>query len=413
MTSNSHIIKPSSRALANLDSGAFIDLENEASKLPQYDSDTCPDGLIDLSGAVNGLMDDVLAEEMGKFSRGYDLQQELCEAVSSFVNRHFKPAGSIRAEDVLITNGVTSLIDLMAFGMCDPGEGIMVLTPTYMMFPHDLCARAGVRLIKVNPEPMESQFDSRSAPYLTKALSEAYVTARKDGIIPRVLLLCNPSNPCGRTYPHSVLVEMAKFCGQRNMHLLSDEIYAMSTFDTSTEKSEALDPFTSVLSIRDDPPRGVFAENIHCMYGASKDFGCGGLRLGFLVTRNKLLWRSVRRLVLFTWVSSFSAAFFAHFLRDEDAVGRYLVTYRERLGTQYAITAGLLKEKGIPFGPANSGVFVFIRLTDWLHYIEESDKASQSREMGLCRYLMKEAGIFLSPGEVSDAKSYICGTESY
>ncbi|KZL83120.1 aspartate aminotransferase [Colletotrichum incanum] len=289
MTSNSHIIKPSLRALANLDSGAFIDLENEASKLPQYDSDTRPEGLIDLSGAVNGLMDDVLAEEMEKFSRSYDLQQELCKAVSSFVNRYFKPAGSVRAEDVLITNGVTSLIDLMAFGMCDPGEGIMILTPTYMMFPHDLCARAGVRLIKVNPEPMDSQFDSRSTPHLTRALPEAYVTARKDGIIPRAFLLCNPSNPCGRTYPHSILVEIAKFCGQNSMHLLSDEIYAMSTFDTSTEKNEALDPFTSVLSIRDDPARGVFTENIHCIYGASKDFGCGGLRLGFLVTRNKLL----------------------------------------------------------------------------------------------------------------------------
>lgn len=325
---------------------------------------------------------------------------ELSEAVSGFINRHFNPARTVTTDSILTTNGVTSLIDLMAFGMCDPGEGIMVITPTYMMFPHDTCARAGVRLINVNPDPVDSQFDAQSAQQLVKALINAYALAKKDGIDPKALLLCNPSNPCGRTYPRTTIVEIARFCGQRNMHLLSDEIYAMSTF-TSPEQSGVLDPFTSVLSIQDDPTRGVVAENIHCMYGASKDFGCGGLRLGFLVTRNELLWRSVRRLALFTWVSSFSPSFFTHLLRSEKAIDRYLVAYRERLGKQYAFTAKLLKDKGIPFGPANSGIFVFIRLTDWLDYIGESDGNNSSREMRLCRYLLHEAGVFLSPGEVS------------
>ncbi|KAK7456075.1 hypothetical protein Landi51_02319 [Colletotrichum acutatum] len=328
--------------------------------------------------------------------------KELAKAMSGFINRYFGPARSITSDDILVTNGVTSLIDMMAFGMCDPGEGIMVITPTYMMFPHDLYAKAGVSLINVNPEPIESQFDEQYAPLLIEAMSRAYAVALEDGIIPKALLLCNPSNPCGRTYPRTTLVEIARFCGQRNMHLLSDEIYAMSTFTGTTDThGQAIPPFTSVLSIRDDPPRGVLAENIHCMYGASKDFGCGGLRLGFLVTRNELLWRCLRRLVLFTWVSSFSAAFFTHFLLDGEAVGRYLKTYRERLEAQYGVTAQLLKENGIPFVPANSGVFIFIKLTSWLGHGQESAELDGSREMILCRYLLHEAGVFLSPGELS------------
>ncbi|KAI3535137.1 hypothetical protein CSPX01_11655 [Colletotrichum filicis] len=415
MASGKHVVKPSSRALANLESGGFIDLENEASKLPQYDPATCPDGVIDLSGAINGLMGDVLAEEMDRFSKAYDFvkgmttrygdvmgPKELADAMSSFVNRYFGPARSVTSVDILVTNGVTSLIDMMAFGMCDPGEGIMVISPTYIMFPHDLCARAGVSLIKVNPEPIESQFDEKSAPLLIEAMSRAYIAALANGIVPKALLLCNPSNPCGRTYPSTSLVEIARFCGQKNMHLLSDEIYAMSTFAGTTDADgQTLPPFTSVLSIQDDPPRGVLAENIHCMYGASKDFGCGGLRLGFLVTRNELLWRSLRRLVLFTWVSTFSTAFFTHFLLDEEAVGRYLKIYRERLEAQYRLTTQLLKESGIPFVPANSGVFIFIKLTAWLDHGEHSAERDGSREMRLCRYLLHEAGVFLSPGELS------------
>lgn len=77
MSSTRHAIKPSSRALANLESGAFIDLEDEASKLPQYDPESRPDGLIDLSGAINGLMDDFLAEEMDAFAKSYDFRQGL------------------------------------------------------------------------------------------------------------------------------------------------------------------------------------------------------------------------------------------------------------------------------------------------------------------------------------------------
>lgn len=75
MALSNHALKPSSRALANLNSGVFIDLENEASQLPRYHPETCPEGLVDLSGAVNGLMDDVLAGEMTEFIKTYDLQK--------------------------------------------------------------------------------------------------------------------------------------------------------------------------------------------------------------------------------------------------------------------------------------------------------------------------------------------------
>ncbi|KAI8304421.1 WD repeat domain-containing protein 83 [Colletotrichum sp. SAR11_240] len=330
MASKQHAIKPSLRALANLESGAFIDLENEAGKLPQYDPEICPDGLIDLSGAINSLMNDVLEEEMTNFEKSYSLSEAmkygdvmgpkgLSKAVSSFMNRHFDPARALSADDIIMTNGVTSLIDMMAFALCNPGEGIMVITPTYMMFPHDVCARSGVSLIHVDLDTIEDQFEAKDSAKVMKALSKAYSAAQDSRVTPKALLLCNPSNPCGRTYPRATVIEIAKFCGQRKMHQLSDEIYAMSTF---TPYDRAATPFTSVLSIPEDPENGVFTENIHCMYGASKDFGCGGLRLGFLITRNELLWRSVRRPV-------------AHLLGSNGPV--HAVTYSSSPGT-YILT---------------------------------------------------------------------------
>lgn len=70
-----HIIKPSRRGIANLESGAFIDLEDEITRqLPRYDPDTCPNGLIDLSGATNALMGDFMAEQAAEFAKSYALE---------------------------------------------------------------------------------------------------------------------------------------------------------------------------------------------------------------------------------------------------------------------------------------------------------------------------------------------------
>lgn len=272
------------------------------------------------------------------------------------------------------------------------------MTPTYMMFPHNLCTRAGLQLVTVptddTDDPDFDAFSPSSVPQLVEKLEAAYLKAQQNNISTRVFLLCNPCNPVGRSYSFATLVAIARFCGRNGMHLVADEIYAMSSFSSPDGE---LDTFSSVLAIEDDPPNHVFKENIHAMYGASKDWACGGLRLGFLITRNPLLWRTCRRLALSTWTTTFSTAFFTHLLSDEKAVDEYLSQYKGRLKESYMKIRGLLHSNGIPFKPANSGLFVFIELTKWLVYFE--DASVEEREAALCRYLI-DAGLFLSQGRV-------------
>ncbi|KAH8887250.1 PLP-dependent transferase [Thozetella sp. PMI_491] len=408
-----HVLQPSRRAVGNLQSGAFIDLEDEVSKLPSYDPQTCPSGLINLSGAVNNLMGDHMRQCVSDFAAHYELPnakysssatryggvigpEELSRAVASFVNRHFLPASPVSPDMILSTNGVSSLIDLLSFNVCDTGEGVMVITPTYMMFPHDLCAKTGVQLIKADLSDMEAQFSAAGADQLVVALKRAYEAARAQGIPVRALLICNPCNPMGRSYSRKSLVAVAQFCGQRAMHLLADEIYAMSSFDSG----EGLDTFTSVLSLEDDPESSIYKENKHSMYGASKDFGAGGLRLGFLITRNELLWKTCRRLALFTWVTCFSTALFTRLLEDVQRVDMFISVYQERLRKAHDFATRTLRKHGIPFFPANSGLFLLLNLSEWLSYFNDSN-TNESQEAKLCRYLAFKAGVFLNMGELS------------
>lgn len=55
------------------------------------------------------------------------------------------------------------------------------------------------------------------------------------------------------------------FCEERQIHMISDEVYALSVYDT-TEKD--LPKFTSVLSI--DPKDVIDPQRLHVLYGMSK-----------------------------------------------------------------------------------------------------------------------------------------------
>lgn len=72
-----NVIKPSKRALANLELESPANLEDKISRLPSYDPETCPDGLIDLSGAINMLVSDLMGAHMDRFVQYYAVENGL------------------------------------------------------------------------------------------------------------------------------------------------------------------------------------------------------------------------------------------------------------------------------------------------------------------------------------------------
>ena len=112
---------------------------------------------------------------------------------------------------------------------------------------------------------------------LTEALLPALEHAFENATCPiRGLLLTNPNNPLGQCYPQSVLEGCLKFCQKRNIHFISDEIYALTSFacDEITDPS----PFVSTLSL-DLPALGCDPSRVHVLWSTSKDFGQSGIRM--------------------------------------------------------------------------------------------------------------------------------------
>jgi gliotoxin/aspirochlorine biosynthesis aminotransferase len=131
--------------------------------------------------------------------------------------------------------------------------------------------RPSIRMIPVNTTSLEDCFSSRLIKHLRDAFDAESAKSPIKGVV-----LCNPHNPLGRCYPRSVLAECLRFCQEKDIHFVSDEIYALSVFD-APDHTEAVG-FESVLSLDLDVV-GCDPSRVHAIWSMSKDFGCSGLRM--------------------------------------------------------------------------------------------------------------------------------------
>jgi len=83
----------------------------------------------------------------------------------------------------------------------------------------------------------------------------------------KILILNNPNNPTGLVYSRLELEEIADVCRNQGIIVISDEIYAQTTYDMKN--------FVSMGQIY---PEGTFVTN-----GLSKSHSAGGYRLGYVV----------------------------------------------------------------------------------------------------------------------------------
>jgi 1-aminocyclopropane-1-carboxylate synthase len=181
-----------------------------------------------------------------------------------------------------------------------------------------------------------------------------------------------------------------RFCQNHKIHLISDEIYALTGFD-STEPDTP--PFTSVLSLEPQ----IDNDLLHVIYGMAKDYAMPGLRLGALITRSKPLLKVVNSVMRFHNPSGPSVAIATAMLHDRTWMRSFLQLSRERVGEAYTYFTGRLSRMGLKYlSRVNAGLFVFVDLSPWL--MEDVGQGKEVREQEFAQRAL-EKGLFLQPGE--------------
>jgi 1-aminocyclopropane-1-carboxylate synthase len=164
------------------------------------------------------------------------------------------------------------------------------------------------------------------------------------------------------------------------MHLICDEIYALSSFSESSQ-------FTSAVSILNN----TMTDYIHILWGFSKDFGASGLRLGALYTQNKLLLNAYANLGWTFTSSNWVQQALTFLLEDETFIDAYIAENKYRLRLSYNFLSNALSNMSINVIPADAALFCLIDLRHLLR--EMSWEAEDELQKNLVNF-----GIVFTPG---------------
>ncbi|CAJ2504446.1 Uu.00g118400.m01.CDS01 [Anthostomella pinea] len=309
---------------------------------------------------------------------GFAGDLKLLDSLARFFNRYFQPLVPVSREHLAVAPGAAFALDSLLYNICEVGDGLLVPTPCWGSFEWLLSVRSGVQPVFVTTRNLDDVFSMGVIEALESAFSKSALPIKG-------VLFTNPHNPSGQCYPASIVKAIVKFCGQRGLHFISDEIYALSSFENPDVSHPV--PFVSALQL-DVESLGCDLSRIHTIWSISKDFGSSGLRMGCCVSQSNKPLVTGLALVSNTQTSSLTAIAAASLL-SSPKLDDLLALNSHRLARAYLRLTSALKKRGLPYIPATMGPFILVRIAPHARTWEDEADAIQA---------YKSAGLSLSAG---------------
>ena len=356
---------------------AYID-EHFARSVDAWHPTENPDGYIALCIAENKLVWDLLEprlraeREVPEAAVGYDAMvgaTTVREQLAAYLGRAFL-GRAVDPGHLTLLNGAGSVLEMLFYVLADDGEGVLVPTPSYAGFWADLETRDGLHVVPVH---CRSEDGFRLTPQLLDAALDGA------GRPVTSLLFTSPNNPLGWVYSAEEIDEVLTWADRRGIHVVMDEIYALSVFGET--------PFVSAAQVRDD-----FGDRIHLVWAFSKDFAMSGLRAGVLYSQNADVLEAIDRIAYWAACSGDTQRLLGNMVADSSWVDTFVAENQHRLGEAHRRASGALAAAGIEHFAAEAGFFV---LCDLRPFMSEVTWAEEER---IWRRLLDSAGVNLTPG---------------
>lgn len=261
-------------------------------------------------------------------------------------------------KNIVVTCGSTEAMMAAMMSVCDPNDKVIVFSPFYENYGADsiLC---GANPIYVPLHPPIFNFDK-----------EELENAFKQN--PKALILCNPSNPCGKVFSKEELEYIACLAVKYDTYVITDEVYEHIVYAPYKHTYFASLP-------------GMFERTISCS-SLSKTYSITGWRLGYCIAPENII-EQIKKVHDFLTVGAAAP------LQEAAVVGlEFSDAYYDELQKLYTHKKDLflngLKELNIPHTEPQGAYYVMVDISEF----------GYDSDLDFCVDLIKNVGVAAVPG---------------
>ncbi|MBL6443241.1 MAG: aminotransferase class I/II-fold pyridoxal phosphate-dependent enzyme [Holdemanella sp.] len=262
------------------------------------------------------------------------------------------------SKNIVVTCGSTEAMMAAMMSVCDPNDKVIVFSPFYENYGADsiLC---GANPIYVPLHPPVFNFDK-----------EELENAFKQN--PKALILCNPSNPCGKVFSKEELEYIACLAVKYDTYVITDEVYEHIVYAPYKHTYFASLP-------------GMFERTISCS-SLSKTYSITGWRLGYCIAPENII-EQIKKVHDFLTVGAAAP------LQEAAVVGlEFNEDYYDELQKLYTHKKDLfingLKELNIPHTEPQGAYYVMVDISEF----------GYDSDLDFCVDLIKNVGVAAVPG---------------
>ncbi|MDE7340864.1 MAG: aminotransferase class I/II-fold pyridoxal phosphate-dependent enzyme [Lachnospiraceae bacterium] len=185
-----------------------------------------------------------------------NFREALAAKQSGLMGKEIDPNG-----EIVVTCGSTEAMMAAMLTVTNPGDKVIVFSPFYENYGADTIL-SGAEPIYVNLYPPAFNFRPEE---LEAAFKQK----------PKALVLCNPSNPCGKVFKREELDYIAELARKYDTYVITDEVYEHIVYEPHQHIYFASLP-------------GMWERTISCS-SLSKTYSITGWRLGYIIAPQEII----------------------------------------------------------------------------------------------------------------------------
>lgn len=261
--------------------------------------------------------------------------------------------------EIVVTCGSTEAMMAAMMSVCNPGDQVVIFSPFYENYGADAIL-SGAEPIYVPLKPPAFDFDANE---LEDAMKQPGVKA---------LILCNPSNPCGKVFTREELLLIGDLAKKYDIYVITDEVYEHILYKPHEH--------TYMMTLPGMRERTIMCNSL------SKTYSITGWRLGYVIAPPEIADR-VKKVHDFLTVGAAAP------LMEAATVGlKFGDEYYRELQAHYThmkdLFVGGLKDMSLTFTEPQGAYYVLVDISEF----------GYDNDLVFCEQLAEKVGVGAVPG---------------